>query len=158
MVADAKMVAAKLSAKLQEVERCKLDLEYSRIAAPIAGRIGRAMLTEGNLVNAGGSDPVLTTIVAIGPMYVDFNVDERAMQHYQEVGAGRTRQKSLPLREQNIPFYFGLDTEKGYPHEGASFSPTTSTRRARAQSSSAAPPRTPMGGSFPAPASACACR
>ena len=74
---------------MQEVERCKLDLEYSRITAPIAGRIGRAMLTEGNLVNAGGSDPLLTTIVAIDPIYVDFNVDERAMQRYQEIGAGR---------------------------------------------------------------------
>ena len=77
------------------------------------------MLTEGNLVNAGGSDPLLTTIVAIDPIYVDFNVDERAMQRYQEIGAGRQgKDKQQSLREQKIPFSFGLDTEKGFPHEG----------------------------------------
>ncbi len=91
----------------------------AKITAPIAGRISQAMLTEGNLVNAGGSDPLLTTIVAIDPIYVDFNVDERAMQRYQEIGAGRQgKDKQQPLREQKIPFSFGLDTEKGFPHRG----------------------------------------
>ena len=90
-----------------------------RVTAPIAGRIGRAMLTEGNLVNAGGSDPVLATIVAVDPIYVDFNVDERAMQRYQEIGAGRQgKDKQQSLRAQKIPFSFGLDTEKGFPHQG----------------------------------------
>jgi len=101
------------------VEKCKLDLEFSRITAPIAGKISRALLTEGNLVNAGGSDPVLTTIVAVDPIYVDFNVDERAIQRYQGLGSGRQQpdnQKSL--RDQRIPFYFGLDTENGFPHQG----------------------------------------
>ncbi len=117
--ADALSYAAKVAAVKQETERLKLDLEYSRIKAPIGGRIGRAMLTEGNLVNAGGSDPLLTTIVSIDPIYVDFNVDERAMQHYQEIGAGRqSKDKPQPLRERKMPFSFGLDTEKGFPHEG----------------------------------------
>ena len=61
----------------------------------------------------------MTTIVAIDPIYVDFNVDERAMQHYQEIGAGRQgKDKQQSLREQKMPFHFGLDTEKGFPHEG----------------------------------------
>ena len=55
-------------------------------ASPLPSPAGSAkrMLTEGNLVNAGGSDPLLTTIVAIDPIYVDFNVDERAMQGTRE--------------------------------------------------------------------------
>jgi len=119
IVADAHSYTARIAAKMQAVERCKLDLEFSRITAPIAGRIGRAMLTEGNLVNAGGTDPVLATIVAVDPIYVDFNVDERAMQRYQEIGAGRPgKDKQQPLREQKIPLSFGLDTEKGFPHQG----------------------------------------
>ncbi len=119
IVADAQSYTARIAAQMQAVERCRLDLEFSRITAPIAGRIGRALLTEGNLVNAGGSDPVLTTIVAVDPIYVDFNVDERAMQRYQEIGAGRQgKDKPPPLREQKIAFHFGLDTEKGFPHEG----------------------------------------
>jgi RND family efflux transporter MFP subunit len=119
IVADAHSYTARIAAQMQAVEKCKLDLEYSRIAAPIAGRIGRAMLTEGNLVNAGGSDPVLTTIVAVDPIYVDFNVDERAMQRYQEIGASRPgKDQRQPLREQKMPLSFGLDTEKGFPHQG----------------------------------------
>src|SRR5262245_21493335 len=57
-----------------EVKRAKLDLEYTKITAPIDGKISRAQLTEGNLVNAGGSDPLLTTIVSINPIYVYFTV------------------------------------------------------------------------------------
>ena len=117
--ADAQSYRRRIAAKMQEVERCKLDLKYSKITAAIAGKISKAMLTEGNLVNAGGSDPLLTTIVAIDPIYVDFNVDERAMQRYQEIGASRQgKDKQQSLREQKIPFSFGLDTEKGFPHEG----------------------------------------
>jgi RND family efflux transporter MFP subunit len=117
VVADAQAYVARIEAQMQVVERCRLDLEYSRITAPISGRISRAMLTVGNLVNAGGSDPVLTTIVAVNPIYVEFNVSERAMQHYQEIGAER-HEKDKPLRDLNIPFYFGLETEKGYPNQG----------------------------------------
>lgn len=118
-IADAGSYAARMAAASQDVERSKLDLEYSRITAPISGRIGRALLTEGNLVNAGGTDPVLATIVAADPMCVDFNVDERAMQRYQEIYAGqKSKDKQQPLRERKMPIYFGLDTEKGFPHEG----------------------------------------
>jgi RND family efflux transporter MFP subunit len=119
VVADAQSYVARIAAEMQVVARLKLDLEFSRVTAPIAGRIGRALLTEGNLVNAGGSDPLLATIVAVDPIYVDFNVDERAMQRYQDLAMGRRdKAKPRPLREQALPFSFGLDTEKGFPHEG----------------------------------------
>ena len=78
--ADALSLEAQAQAARQEIIRVGLDLEYSKIQAPIAGRISRALLTEGNLVNAGGSDPLLTTIVAVDPVNVYFSVDERAMQ------------------------------------------------------------------------------
>ena len=115
--ADAKSFEAQIMAKKAEADRIRLDLKYAKIIAPLTGKVGKANLVEGSLVNAGGTDPVLTTIVAVDPIYVDFNVDERAMQRYQEsrLPTGRTRQA---LREQKIPFNFGLDTEKGFPHEG----------------------------------------
>ena len=119
--ADAQAYDAQIAAKMEEVKRFELDLQYSKITADLTGRISKANLSEGNLVNAGGSDPLLTTIVSIDPIYVDFNVDERAMQHYQEIGTGRQskdKQQQPPLRERKMPFYFGLDTEKGFPHEG----------------------------------------
>ena len=71
-----------------EIDRAELDLEYSRITADIDGRVSKAELTEGNLVNAGGSDPLLTTIVSVDPIRIYFNVDERSMQRYaKSIGA-----------------------------------------------------------------------
>jgi RND family efflux transporter MFP subunit len=117
--ADALSYEAQIAAKKAEVERLRLDLDYAKITAEQAGKISKAALTEGNLVTAGASDPVLTTIVAIDPIYVDFSIDERAMQRYQEIGAARRGQeKEQTLRELNILFSFGLDTEKGFPHQG----------------------------------------
>lgn len=114
--ASAASYQAQIAAKMQEVERHKLDLKYSRIIAPIPGRISRALLTEGNLVNAGGTDPLLTTIVAQSPIYAYFSVSERALQRYR---AQRPEEgQPAPVRELKVPFRFGLDTETGYPHEG----------------------------------------
>lgn len=117
--ADVAALGARIESAKQEVERRRLEIEYARITAPIAGRTSRALLTEGNLVNAGGSDPVLTTIVAVDPIHIYFFVDERSLQVYRA-----TRFKSDPqsprkaVREFRIPCYFGLEGEEGYPHEG----------------------------------------
>lgn len=117
--ADAAAFAAQIMAKRAEAERHQLDIKYSHITAELAGKIGKAALVEGALVNAGGSDPLLTTIVAIDPIYVDFNVDERAIQRYQNADTGRKESdKAQTLRAQKISFSFGLDTEQGFPHQG----------------------------------------
>ena len=83
-MANADSLAAEVTAAGNEVDRTKLDLEYSRITADIDGRISKAEMTEGNLVNAGGSDPLLTTIVSIDPIRIYFNVDERSLQRIRE--------------------------------------------------------------------------
>ena len=64
--ADADSYDAQINAMKEQVRQFELDLEFSRVTAPIAGRISRAMLTEGNLVNAGGSDPLLAIRPSIG--------------------------------------------------------------------------------------------
>src|SRR5262249_22302546 len=66
------------------VQAANLDLEYAKITADIGGKISKAQLTEGNLVNAGGSDPLLTTIVSTDPIRIYFNVDERSLQRYAQ--------------------------------------------------------------------------
>lgn len=114
--ADGASFEAQAEAKKAEAERHRLDIKYAKIEAPLAGKISKANLTVGELVNAGGTDPVLTTIVSIDPVYVDFNVDERAIQHYQQMNA--TKKEEASLRERKTPFSFGLDTEEGYPHQG----------------------------------------
>ncbi len=109
--------SARIEATMQEAEKFKLDLEFSKIAAPITGRIGRAKMTVGNLVDIGMSDPVLTTIVAIDPIQIYFDVDERSLQRYQS--RSRSDKKApTSIKEQKLPFFFGRETDEGYPYEG----------------------------------------
>ena len=116
--ANALSLAAKEAAIKQEIVRKELDVEYARITAPISGKIGRAQLTVGNFVNAGGTDPVLATIVSIDPIYLYFNIDERSLQRYQKTNAERTRQVGTSVKEAKFPFTFGLDTDEGFPNQG----------------------------------------
>jgi RND family efflux transporter MFP subunit len=115
--ARALSLAAQVQAVKQEITRKQLDVEYARITAPIGGKISRAQLTEGNLVNAGGTDPVLTTIVSIDPIFLYFNIDERSLQRYQKTYAERIRQGAR-VKEAKFPFNFGLDSDQGYPNQG----------------------------------------
>jgi multidrug efflux system membrane fusion protein len=70
-VADADVKQAQAALK-----QAQLNVEYAHIRAPIAGRVSRAELTTGNVVEAGPNAPVLTEIVATGQMYAEFSVDE----------------------------------------------------------------------------------
>lgn len=120
-VANAESLAAEVTASQNEVDRANLDLEYSRITADIDGRISKAEMTEGNLVNAGGSDPLLTTIVSVDPIRIYFNVDERSMQRYAKgIGArgGSLVDLLAKLKDQKATFSFALDGETGFTHEG----------------------------------------
>ena len=119
--ADAKSLASQVSAAGNDVTRAKLDKEYSEIKAEIDGRISAARLTEGNLVNAGGSDPLLTTIVGIDPIRVVFNIDERALYRFARsrgVEGQKLDELLAKLKDVKAPFEFGLDAEKGFPHQG----------------------------------------
>lgn len=115
--ARALSLAAQVEATKQDIVRKELDVEYARITAPISGRIGRAQLTVGNFVNAGGSDPVLATIVSIDPIYLYFNIDERSLQRYQKTLQERIR-RGETVKQAKFPFSFGLDSDQGFPNQG----------------------------------------
>lgn len=118
-IASHKTWDANVAAALEEVHRKQLEFDYAKISAPIKGKIGRAQLVAGNLVNAGGSDPLLTTIVSLDPIHVYFFVDERALLEYRQKDARRaTRTHAQPLKDSQIPFDFGLETDQGFPHQG----------------------------------------
>ncbi len=59
------------------VRQARLNLEYAYVKAPVSGKVGRAEITEGNLVEAGAGAPVLTTIVSDREIYAEFDVDEK---------------------------------------------------------------------------------
>ena len=118
-IATRKSWEAKIEIAQELIRSKELDKEYSRITAPIPGQVSRAMLTKGNLVNAGGSDPLLTTLVSIDPIYIYFNVDERTLLQYRENRKVKEADGKLPpVTEAKIPFEFGLETESGFPNKG----------------------------------------
>ncbi|WP_262924499.1 MULTISPECIES: efflux RND transporter periplasmic adaptor subunit [Pseudomonas] len=94
------------------VERARLDVDYTRITAPIAGRISRPEITAGNEVKAGGDAPPLTSIVNLDPLYAAFTIDERTYLRYVSARRGTD-----PLQVQA-----GLAGEDGYPHAGQLYS------------------------------------
>jgi RND family efflux transporter MFP subunit len=105
---------------LAAVEQAQLDLDYTKISAPFSGRISRTQVSVGNLVNSGGGDTLLTTINSVDPIYVYFDVDERALLRYkqqfrkpQPEGAAE-----LTIKDLKIPIDIGLEGEVGYPHKG----------------------------------------
>ena len=99
------------------MERAKLDLQYTKVTAPISGRISRYVVTAGNLVQAGdqGGGTLLTTIVSVDPMYAYFDVDEyTALRVRRLVREG----KSDSPRDGGFPVSLGLANEEGHPHRG----------------------------------------
>lgn len=119
-IATRKSWDAKIEIAKQAISSKELDVEYTRIAAPISGKVSRALLTKGNLVNAGGSDPLLTTIVAVDPIHVYFNVDERSLLEYRANHRSKQPDGEKPPEptETRIPFVFGLETDQGFPNQG----------------------------------------
>jgi multidrug efflux system membrane fusion protein len=98
------------------VEVARLNLEFTQVRAPISGRIGRRLITEGNLVNGGtGGATVLATIVSIDPVYVYFDADERSILKYRALARAGTRPSA---RYEQIPVELGLANENDFPHKG----------------------------------------
>jgi RND family efflux transporter MFP subunit len=120
-VADASSLGAQVSAARNEIKRAEVELGYCKIKAEIAGRVSSARLTEGDLVNAGGGDPLLTTIVAFDPIRVYFNIDERSLLRYAKNRGvpGKSLTELLAgLKDTKATFTFALDGEKEFTHEG----------------------------------------
>jgi multidrug efflux system membrane fusion protein len=95
----------------------QLNMEWTTVRAPIAGRVGRAEITRGNLVQTGApTGALLTTIVSLDPIYVYFDTDE---QLYLKNAAAFTALRSVPGgRLAPRPVRIGLASESGFPHEG----------------------------------------
>jgi RND family efflux transporter MFP subunit len=133
---SAREAVADVSAARAALEAARLNLEFTRVTSPITGRISKAAVTTGNLVNGGGSTAtLLTTIVSVHPIYVSFEGDEQVYLKYQEL-ARRGERAGKP--EDANAVQMGLANEEGYPHTGAmafidnQIDPRTGTIRARA--------------------------
>jgi multidrug efflux system membrane fusion protein len=93
-----------------------LNLEFTQIRSPIAGRVSNERVTAGNLIMQGGtSDGVLTTVVSVDPIYVYVDADENSVLKYMKL---RNEGKRVSARDEPIPAYVELANETGFPHEG----------------------------------------
>ena len=70
---------ANLRAAQASLQTARLDLEYTEVRAPVAGRIGKLEITMGNLIAAGPGAPVLTTLVSVDPIYAAFDANEHVV-------------------------------------------------------------------------------
>jgi membrane fusion protein, multidrug efflux system len=95
------------------VERSKLDLDFTKVTAPLSGRLSRRMVDPGNLVQADVT--ALTSIVSLDPMYVYFDVDERTVLMIRRKIADKTMKSR---EEAELPVLVGLQDEQEFPHRG----------------------------------------
>jgi RND family efflux transporter MFP subunit len=98
------------------VQTARLNLDWTRVRSPIAGRVSNALVTAGNLVEAGPpAGAVLTTVVSVDSMYLYFDSDEQTYLRY----ASRARSVGgTNWGTARLPVYLGLANESGFPHEG----------------------------------------
>jgi RND family efflux transporter MFP subunit len=126
--AEANVEAAKAA-----LDAAALNLEFTRVTAPIAGRISRALVTSGNFVTNGQT--LLTTLVSLDPIYVSFDGDEQEYLKYLRAARAAADGSSHEARN---PVQVGLANEGGFPHQGVmvfvdnALDPQTGTIRSRA--------------------------
>ncbi|HEX5459626.1 MAG TPA: efflux RND transporter periplasmic adaptor subunit [Steroidobacteraceae bacterium] len=122
--ANARRSAGNVEAAKAAVDSAALNLTFTRVTAPITGRVSRAIVTTGNLVTNGQT--LLTTVVSLDPIYVEFNADEQAYLAFEKY-AGTDGRKDAPANTGAGPkalgnaVYVGLADEQGYPHKGHLF-------------------------------------
>lgn len=111
-----------------------LNLDFTRITSPISGRVSNESVTVGNLVMAGTTDTVLTTVVSVDPFYVYVDADENSVLKYLKMREEGTRASAV---DEKIPAFVEMANETGFPHEGYidfvdnRLDPNTGTQRAR---------------------------
>ncbi|ATN37667.1 efflux transporter periplasmic adaptor subunit (plasmid) [Rhizobium sp. ACO-34A] len=105
---------ANLQSAKAALKSAQLDLDYTQIRAPIAGRVGRIEVTVGNLVAAGSSSTPLTTLVSTDPIYASFDASEELVARtLAELPAAN----GLPAIEQ-VPVEVGTLSDNGTPIRG----------------------------------------
>ena len=110
--AELDQAKADVTAMQAAAAQARLNVDFSRVTAPIDGRVGAAEITVGNLVDPTA---VLTSMVSLDPIYVVFEGDERTFLRYQDQIRAGARPSA---RGDGNPVRVGLTNEQGFPHAG----------------------------------------
>jgi len=106
---------ARIASTEAALRGAELNLEFTRVTAPITGRVGRAEITEGNLVESGTAQvKPLTTLVSLDPIYVYFDVDEQTYLKYARL----TQSHGTSSHDLRSAAWLGLADEDAFPHIG----------------------------------------
>jgi membrane fusion protein, multidrug efflux system len=102
-----------LRAAQAALQTAQLNLDYTQVRAPVAGRVGKLEITVGNLIAAGPGAPVLTSLVSVDPIYASFNADEEVVARaLKALGANAHAQVD------RIPVRMNTATTNGTTYEG----------------------------------------
>jgi len=120
VTADRDKAEASVMSSQAEVQTATINLNYTRIHAPINGMISRNLVDAGNLVGSG-ENTLLTTIVTMDPIYVYFDASERLLLDAlkkKEIQTNAPSKDGKAVENGPKPFkvYIGLSNEEGYPH------------------------------------------
>jgi len=121
-------------------QQAEINLGYTNVTAPFDGVVSARQVSIGELVGASSPPTVLSTIVQIDPIYVNFNVSERDVL---QVRANLAKRGETIANILGLPVEVGLQTDNGYPHQGKldyvapTVDPSTGTLAARANLSNA---------------------
>lgn len=108
---------ASVAANEALVRQAELDLEFTELRSPIAGRIGDRRVTQGNLVTggSGGNTTLLATVVSIDPIRLEFTFDEAAYLRYERLSSGG---KDMTGRGASVVVALKLIDEREFAHRG----------------------------------------
>ena len=106
---------ASVAAAQAAVDAAALDLDFTKLTSPVAGRIGDRKVSVGNLVTGGSggtnTNTLLATVVSLDPIYFEFTYDEASFLRYQQMAKALGQTGSIPVR-------LALINEKEFTHEG----------------------------------------
>ncbi len=114
-----KVAEAVLNGALAQLRDAELNLSFTRVSAPVSGRISAHQVSIGNLISGGGSNgttaTLLTTIVSIDPIYFTFDMSEADYLVFQRAAAAG----QIPsTRDGKLKVQLRLEGEDGWSHEG----------------------------------------
>jgi multidrug efflux system membrane fusion protein len=113
--ANYKQAQAQLAADQAAQETSELNLEWTRVTAPITGLVSKINVTVGNQITGGaGNGTALTTLVSVDPLYCYAPVPERTLLTYLDYA----KKKGVSVRDAHIGCSVQLENETGFPHEG----------------------------------------
>lgn len=113
---DKRVAEANVLAARADLKEAKINLDYAYVKAPISGRVSRAEITVGNLVQAGPGAPLLTSIVSSDGIYADFEIDEQT--YLKSIRA----QAQTPDMEREIPVELTVRNDESHVYKGKIYS------------------------------------